>query len=104
MVNWIRDFSNTYHSKVGRYPVIYTNTNWWKQCTGDSSAFGSTNPLWIARYAGSVGPLPGGWHRYTFWQYADHGPVPGDQNYYNGDLSALKQFATSPLPPNSVAY
>jgi GH25 family lysozyme M1 (1,4-beta-N-acetylmuramidase) len=95
MVNWIRDFSNTYHSKVGRYPVIYTSTNWWKTCTGDSPVFASTSPLWIARYASSVGSLPSGWRYYTFWQYADHGPVPGDQDYYNGDLAGLKRQATS---------
>jgi GH25 family lysozyme M1 (1,4-beta-N-acetylmuramidase) len=91
IVHWIHDFSNTYRSKVGRYPVVYTNTNWWKQCTGNSGAFASTNPLWIAHYASSVGPLPGGWKHYTFWQYSDHGPVPGDQDYYNGDLAGLKK-------------
>lgn len=97
MVKWIRDFSNTYHSKIGRYPIIYTNTNWWKMCTNNSPAFGSTNPLWIARYASSVGTLPSGWHSHTFWQYADHGAVPGDQDYYNGDIAALKRWVTFAL-------
>lgn len=91
MVSWIKDFSNTYHSSEGRYPVIYTTTDWWKTCTGNSGAFGSTNPLWIARYASSVGALPNGWGYHTFWQYADHGSVPGDQNYFNGDAAGLKR-------------
>ena len=79
MVNWIRDFSNTYHSRTSRYPgnfsplrlahhsvspwtsVIYTTTSWWETCTGNSAAFGSNNPLWIARWASSIGKLPAGW-------------------------------------------
>ena len=91
MVSWIRDFSDTYHSLVGRYPVIYTTTNWWTTCTGNKSGFGSTNPLWIARYAGSPGALPAGWSYHTFWQYADSGPSAGDQNYFNGDMAGLKR-------------
>lgn len=61
MVSWIRDFSNTYHSKTGRYPTIYTSTSWWNTCTGGSKAFGKTNPLMVARYSSSVGTLPAGW-------------------------------------------
>lgn len=91
MVTWIHDFSNAYYSRVRRYPVIYTNTNWWRTCTGNSPAFASNSPLWIARWGSTVGPLPNGWHFHTFWQYADHGPVPGDQDYFNGDMAGLKR-------------
>ncbi|KAF8266536.1 putative N,O-diacetyl muramidase [Lactarius quietus] len=91
MVSWIKDFSNTYHSKTKRYPVIYTTTSWWKECTGNSNAFGSDNPLWIASWASSVGPLPAGWSYTTFWQYADSGPFPGDQDSFNGDAAGLKR-------------
>ena len=91
MVSWIRDFSNTYHSRASRYPVIYTTTDWWKSCTGNSGAFASNSPLWIARYASSVGTLPNGWSYHTFWQYANSGSVPGDQNYFNGDIAGLKR-------------
>ncbi|QRV84706.1 lysozyme [Ceratobasidium sp. AG-Ba] len=52
MVAWIKDFSDYYHNKTGRYPVIYTGTNWWKKCTRNSVAFGS-NPLWIPHYGPS---------------------------------------------------
>ncbi|GLB38231.1 putative glycosyl hydrolases family 25 [Lyophyllum shimeji] len=93
MVAWIRDFSNTYHSKTGRYPVIYTTTDWWTQCTGNDGSFGNTNPLWIARYASSIGTLPHGWTFTSFWQYADSGPNPGDQDIWNGDLAGLKRMA-----------
>ncbi|KAI0764562.1 glycoside hydrolase family 25 protein [Trametes elegans] len=93
MVSWIKDFSNTYHSSTGVYPVIYTTTDWWKTCTGNSAAFASTNPLWIARYASSIGALPAGWSYTTFWQYADSGPNPGDQDEFNGSLDGLKRLA-----------
>ncbi|MGW3073244.1 lysozyme [Kitasatospora sp. NPDC001132] len=93
MVNWIRDFSNTVHSRTGRYPTIYTTTNWWTQCTGNNGGFGTTNPLWIARYASSVGTLPNGWGYQTFWQFADAGTFPGDQNYFNGAADRLRALA-----------
>ena len=41
--------------------VIYTTTSWWKECTGNSAAFGSNNPLWIAHWSSSIGSLPAGW-------------------------------------------
>ncbi|KAJ8514554.1 hypothetical protein ONZ45_g7913 [Pleurotus djamor] len=93
MVNWIRDFSNTYHAATTRYPIIYSTTDWWKTCTGNSAAFASTNPLWIARYASAIGTLPAGYAYTTFWQYADSGAVPGDQDYFNGDSAGLKRMA-----------
>jgi GH25 family lysozyme M1 (1,4-beta-N-acetylmuramidase) len=93
MVTWIKDFSNTYHSRTGRYPVIYTSTSWWKLCTGNNSSFGPSNPLWVARYASTVGPLPAGWHFFSFWQSADNGKYPGDQDIWNGSLANLQKFA-----------
>jgi GH25 family lysozyme M1 (1,4-beta-N-acetylmuramidase) len=93
MVNWIRDFSNTVLARTGRYPTIYTSTSWWTQCTGNSGAFGSTNPLWIARYASTVGTLPNGWGFHTIWQYASSGTFPGDQNWFNGAYDRLQALA-----------
>jgi GH25 family lysozyme M1 (1,4-beta-N-acetylmuramidase) len=93
MVSWIADFSNEYHSREGVYPVIYTTTDWWTTCTGNSATFASTNPLWIARYASSAGTLPAGWGYYTFWQYADSGTFPGDQDQFNGAYDRLQALA-----------
>ncbi|MFJ9458527.1 lysozyme [Kitasatospora sp. NPDC101447] len=93
MVNWIRDFSTTVHTRTGRYPTIYTTTNWWTQCTGNYAGFAATNPLWIARYASTVGTLPNGWSYQTFWQYADSGTLPGDQDYFNGAPDRLRALA-----------
>ncbi|MER5635599.1 lysozyme [Kitasatospora sp. NPDC002227] len=93
MVSWIRDFSNTVHSRTGRYPVIYTTTDWWTTCTGNNGGFGTTNPLWIARYSSSVGTLPNGWSYQTIWQYADSGTLAGDQNYFNGAYDRVQALA-----------
>ncbi|KAG0345838.1 hypothetical protein BG004_002967 [Podila humilis] len=94
MVNWIKDFSNTYKAKTGRAPTIYTTTSWWKLCTGNNASFGAENPLWVARYASAVGELPNGWQYHSFWQYTDNAaPNPGDGNYWNGSLANLQKFA-----------
>ncbi len=95
MGEWIRDFSDAYHARTGRFPVIYTSTNWWNKCTGNNAGFGQNNPLWIARYQPTVGPLPAGWSRQFIWQFADSGVLPGDQNLFNGPLDQVKGFATN---------
>jgi GH25 family lysozyme M1 (1,4-beta-N-acetylmuramidase) len=93
MVSWIAGFSNTVHSLTSRYPTIYTTTDWWTTCTGNYGGFGATNPLWIARYSTSVGTLPNGWSYQTFWQNADSGIFPGDQDYFNGASDRLSALA-----------
>jgi GH25 family lysozyme M1 (1,4-beta-N-acetylmuramidase) len=92
MTAWILSFSNRYHSREGVYPVIYTSTSWWSQCVGNSD-FSSTNPLWVARYASAPGALPYAWGYYTFWQNADSGTFPGDQDRFNGSISQLQAIA-----------
>ncbi|KAF9238120.1 glycoside hydrolase family 25 protein [Melanogaster broomeanus] len=93
MVSWIQSFSDAYEAATGRYPVIYTTTDWWTICTGNSAAFASNNPLWIASYSSTIGTLPAGWEYTSFWQYADSGPNPGDQDLWNGDLAGLQSMA-----------
>lgn len=94
MVSWIRSFSDKVKDETGRRPVIYTTTQWWKLCTGNSRAFASRNPLWIARHGSSQpGTLPGGWRYWTFWQYDTGGGLPGDQNLFRGSAARLRTFA-----------
>jgi GH25 family lysozyme M1 (1,4-beta-N-acetylmuramidase) len=93
MVSWIRDFSNSVQSRTGRYPTIYTTTNWWTTCTGNDASFGATNPLWIARYSTAVGTLPAGWSYQTIWQYSDAGALPGDQDLFNGAYDRVQALA-----------
>jgi GH25 family lysozyme M1 (1,4-beta-N-acetylmuramidase) len=93
MVAWIKAFSDEYHRKTTRWPVIYTATSWWSQCTGNRGDFTSTNPLWVARYASAPGTLPYAWGFYTFWQNADSGTFPGDQDVFNGAYDRLQALA-----------
>ncbi len=93
MVSWIHDFGNTVLSRTGRYPVIYTTTDWWSTCTGNNGGFGGTDPLWLAHYASSVGTLPAGWGYQTIWQYSDTGSLPGDQNLFNGAFDRVQALA-----------
>jgi GH25 family lysozyme M1 (1,4-beta-N-acetylmuramidase) len=94
MVSWVRSFVNEYHAKTTRYPVIYTTTDWWTSCTGNYSGFWATVPLWLARYASTAGTLPAGAGVYSFWQWADSGTFPGDQDVWNGTLDRLRVLAT----------
>jgi GH25 family lysozyme M1 (1,4-beta-N-acetylmuramidase) len=93
MVAWIKAFSDEYHARTTRWPVIYTATSWWSQCTGNLGDFTSTNPLWVARYASAPGGLPYAWGVYTVWQYADSGTFPGDQDVFNGAYDRLQALA-----------
>lgn len=93
MTAWIRAFSDRYHELTGRHPMIYTSTKWWQTCTGNTTEFGSTGPLWLARYAPEIGPLPAGWATHTIWQWASKGSLPGDQNYFNGSAERLRTLA-----------
>jgi GH25 family lysozyme M1 (1,4-beta-N-acetylmuramidase) len=95
MRSWIADFINTYHARTSRWAVIYTTTDWWTTCTGNYSGFASNDPLFIARYSSSVGALPAGWGFYTFWQFADSGTFPGDQDVFNGSSARLTALANN---------
>lgn len=92
LVSWIGEFVSTVRQRIGRPPTIYANTSWWVACTGDSAAF-PESPLWIARYAATMGQLPAGWPVATFWQFSDHGVFPGDQDTFNGSLERLRALA-----------
>jgi GH25 family lysozyme M1 (1,4-beta-N-acetylmuramidase) len=93
MKAWIWAFDQQYARDTGVFPVLYTNTTWWKKCTGNTSGFEHWDPLWISCYCKNAGPLPAGYQFYTFWQYADSGSLPGDQDVFNGTYSRLKALA-----------
>ncbi|REE96689.1 GH25 family lysozyme [Thermomonospora umbrina] len=106
-VNWIRAFVDRYRQRTGRYPIIYTTTNWWKTCTGNNAGFGQS-PLWLANYGPTPGPLPAGWRSHTFWQYTQNpeGSPLGNPNVLNGTLQGLQKLAiqarTSINPVNAT--
>ncbi|MCT9935389.1 GH25 family lysozyme, partial [Planotetraspora sp. A-T 1434] len=95
MVTWIRDFVNQIKVRTGREASIYTNRNWWNQCTGNNTSF-SANPLETANYSASPGTLPAGWSRFTAWQYAgSSSDIPGSPTVFNGTLGDLATFANA---------
>jgi lysozyme len=58
---------------LGCKPVVYTDPSFWRpNVAADLSAY----PLWLACYADQP-DLPPGWQRWTFWQHADSGSIPG---------------------------
>jgi GH25 family lysozyme M1 (1,4-beta-N-acetylmuramidase) len=93
MRSWITSFSNEYHARTSRWPVIYTTTDWWNTCIGNYNAWSGNSPLWIARYASAVGTLPPGYSVYSFWQWTSSGPFAGDSDVWNGTLARLKVLA-----------
>jgi GH25 family lysozyme M1 (1,4-beta-N-acetylmuramidase) len=94
MVNWILSFSNEYHARTTRWPVIYTTRDWWSTCTGNQGDFSSTNPLMLACYCSTPGAMPFNWPFQTIWQFADAGTFPGDQDMFNGDITRVRALAT----------
>ncbi|WNV83937.1 lysozyme [Umezawaea sp. Da 62-37] len=91
MVEWIKSFNDTYFARTGRWPVIYTSTQWWNQCTENLGDFDDTSPIWVARYAADIGPLPHPWEFHTIWQYTS---TPLDQNTFNGSYDRLVALST----------
>lgn len=56
---WIENFVRTLQEEIGRTPMIYTGWNFWRDTTGDSTAF-LNYPLWEVKYSntGPNGPPP----------------------------------------------
>ena len=68
---------------------------------GPINQFGSIHPcvyrwtgaLMPAQLPGSEGHSQGDRHAYSFWQWADSGTFPGDQDVWNGTLARLRVLA-----------
>jgi GH25 family lysozyme M1 (1,4-beta-N-acetylmuramidase) len=77
---WIRVFVKRVTKKLGRKPMIYTNTSSWS-ATGNTSEFARARyPLWVAEWGVSRPSVPAGnWggRGYSVWQYTSSGSVPG---------------------------
>jgi GH25 family lysozyme M1 (1,4-beta-N-acetylmuramidase) len=76
MVAWIQSFIAQAKTDTGKTPVIYTTTQWWSACTGNSAAFAG-DPLWIASYGVTIPSIPSAWSSLAFWQYSQSGAVSG---------------------------
>ena len=93
MNTWIKSFTDRYKQRTGRLPAIYTTTDWWRTCTGNTAQF-NNHPLHIAAYnTTSPGAMPNGWSTYDIWQFSASGPFSGDSNQYRGSWSQLQSMA-----------
>jgi GH25 family lysozyme M1 (1,4-beta-N-acetylmuramidase) len=98
MIRWIAGFVRQARALTGKWPVIYTGPDWWRECAGGTSQF-HRDPLWLASYEVARPAVPGTWGHWTFWQYNNVGRLRGigtaDLDYYQptGELPALR-----PLP------
>jgi len=101
MVKWVGAFTVEYKRLTTRDAVIYTTLDWWTRCTGNTTKFSLTNPLWAARWGSRTpGKLPGAWPNATFWQFsAKYGSKPQDQNHFIGTPDRLVVLATGVEPP-----
>ena len=107
MVAWITSFVTEMKQDSGKTPIIYTNPNFWSQCTGNSTAF-SSYPLWLADYGVTSPPAVAGWSQPTFWQDTDAVTVSGITGAVDGDyLTPVTQnsavsTAVKPLQVNTL--
>lgn len=92
MVSWITSFVTTYSALTNRKPVIYSTTDWWTTCTGNTATLAPLSRLWIARWSSVPGTLPSGWSTFDFWQYSGSQPV--DQDRFRLDIAALRALAS----------
>jgi lysozyme len=81
---WLR----TVAAALGRKPMIYTTPAFWRDSVGNSTRF-AAYPLWIAHYTSASQPdIPGGWRRWTLWQFSKTGTVNGVQGAVDLDRSS----------------
>ncbi|MFC7448482.1 glycoside hydrolase family 25 protein [Rhodococcus daqingensis] len=99
VIDWTRRYLNSVQALTGKQPIIYTYPNFWRTAMANTTEF-SHYPLWIADYNGrdEPGPLPGGWQRWTFWQYTSTGRIAGvngnvDLNIYGGGLGDFGSYS-----------
>lgn len=82
--------------ETGRRPVIYTARWFWDRHVVDDPDW-NEYCLWVAHYGTDAPSLPKPWEEWAFWQYSDHGQVPGidastDLNWFNGTYEELLDY------------
>jgi GH25 family lysozyme M1 (1,4-beta-N-acetylmuramidase) len=95
MVSWISSFMTRLQARTGVVPMIYTNVNWWNQCTANSTAF-SHYLLDISSCTASPPSAPGWGTNWTFWQYDIPDCTSGlahDSDVYRSSLANLAALA-----------
>ncbi|GAC1439958.1 MAG: hypothetical protein NVSMB55_02990 [Mycobacteriales bacterium] len=111
LIAWTHTFVDEVRALTSRPVIIYTYPYFWQHAMADTTDFANL-PLWIASYrsGGPKQPLPGGWSRWTFWQYTASGRITGiaasvDRSRFAGsqaDLAALADPAAPAPAPGPV--
>lgn len=89
------------HGVTGRFPVLYTGYSFAREAKVPSSSAVAKCPLWVARYNGTLGPVPRPWKDWTLWQFSGDGEGPQphrcpgvlnlcDMDAYNGTAEKLR--------------
>ena len=100
LVRKVKSFIETCDSISGRKTIIYTSGGFWRPYMTYEKLtdvdWAAQYPLWMARYTsqwpGAIYP----WSAWDFWQYSDHGRIPGikasvDLNWFSGSLEDLRE-------------
>ncbi|NMC47209.1 MAG: hypothetical protein GYA52_10340 [Chloroflexi bacterium] len=100
LVRKVKSFVETCTSISGRKMIIYTSGGFWRPYMTYEKLtdvdWAAEYPLWMARYT-SQWPAPiYPWSAWDFWQYSDHGRIPGtkasvDLNWFSGSLDDLRE-------------
>jgi GH25 family lysozyme M1 (1,4-beta-N-acetylmuramidase) len=104
LTTWATTFLERVRTTTGRTPMIYSYDSFLRNTMGNTTAF-NAYPLWYANYTKNVpAVMPGGWDRWTIWQYTSTGKVPGisgnvDINWFNGTEADLLALANGPQGP-----
>jgi lysozyme len=107
IVAGITAWVNRIQTELGVEPIVYTAPGFWDGIAGAGGLADTT--LWVANWGVSCPSLPTTWSRFSFWQYADNGAVPGisgqtDLDRFNGSLADLLAYANggaAPMPSPS---
>jgi GH25 family lysozyme M1 (1,4-beta-N-acetylmuramidase) len=100
MIAWIAGFTTRARALTGKWPILYTTADWWRECTGSTARF-RHDPLWLADYNRERPVAPSPWARWSFWQYSEDGYLPGigwtDLDYFQS-TSRLPSLHPKPKP------
>lgn len=98
LIDWTESYVDEIKRLTGRDTMIYTYPSFWKDKMNNTTKFNNL-PLWIADYNRKSSPssLPGGWDKWTFWQYTDKEKITGvdapvDGNVFNGSYKDLTEL------------
>jgi lysozyme len=79
--------------RTRRRPIVYTSPAMGARLGGRFARY----PLWVAHYETDCPRMPDGWARWSFWQRANTGRVPGitgnvDLDEFHGTLEQLARL------------